>query len=226
MKIKIYQIDGEKDKNGVKFMPYDRLAKMQGSAQVNPSLYTEVYAGDIDAEGLEEIYRIFNTEAVPLHQGHSLSVSDVVRTEDGAFYCDSFGFQKIDFDESLAYKPDDLLRILYVEPHKPAVIAEMESGLPAIQRAVKGHYEQIYMDETTVVLCNEEGKLNGMEGNRRYNDGKNIIAGPFVVIGSGEEDYVSLTDEQVEKYMRIFGQPEEISEEETQADVGFKFYSW
>ena len=226
MKIKIYQIDGEKDKNGVKFMRYDRLAKLQGSARVAPSLYTEVYAGDIDAEGLEEIYRSFNTGAVPLHRGHSLSVSDVVRTEDGAFYCDSFGFQKIDFDESLAQKPDGLLRILYVEPNKRAVIAEMESGLPAIPRAVKGHYEQIYMDENTVVLCNEEGKLNGMEGNRRYNDGKNIIAGSFVVIGSGEEDYVSLTDEQVEKYMGIFGQPEEISEEETQADVGFKFYSW
>ncbi len=87
--------------------------------------------------------------------------------ENGAFFCDSFGFKKVDFDESLTYKPDDLLRILYVEPHKPAVVAEMDRGLSAIQRAVKGCFEQVYMDDNTVVLCNEEGKLNGMDGNRR-----------------------------------------------------------
>lgn len=227
MKIKIYQINTDRDENNVKFTGYENLARWQhGSSEVDASIYDEVFSGDVDAANLEAVYTAFHREPQPLHRGHTLSVSDIVTTEDGAFYCDRFGFQKVDFDESMAQKPRDLLRILYVEPNKPAVVAEMERGLTAIQRAVGGTYEQVYMDNNTVILCNENGKLNGMMGNRRYNNGANVIAGPFVVVGAGSVDYESLTDEQVERYMQKFGEPEEISEEETQSDVGFKFYAW
>lgn len=225
MKIKIFQIDPKKDTNHVKFHNHEMLKKYQDTDAIDASIYEEVYDGEVDTDDLEEVYTLFNQTAVPLHRGHSLSISDVIQTESGtAYYCDLFGFKPIDFDASLAYKPDDLLRVLYVEPHKRPVITEMARGLDAIQRAVKGYYEQVYLDKDTVLLCNEEGKLNGMEGNRRYNDGKSIIAGPFVVIGCGEEEYASLTDEQIEKYMQKFGKPEDISEEETLADIGVKFY--
>lgn len=36
----------------------------------------------------------------PAIPGHSLSVSDVVKTEDGFFYCDFYEFKPIEFDES------------------------------------------------------------------------------------------------------------------------------
>lgn len=101
----------------------------------------------------------------------------------------------------------------------------MERGLESIQRAVKGTYEQVYMDDDTIILCNDEAKLMGMPGNRRYNNGESVIAGPFVIVRGGDEDYESLTDEQVEKYMARFGEPEEISMEETLADMGFTIYT-
>ena len=52
MKIKIIQIDHEKDKNGVKFMHTDRLEKLQGTTDIDASLYKEVFNGEVDAADL------------------------------------------------------------------------------------------------------------------------------------------------------------------------------
>ena len=74
-------------------------------------------------------------------------------------------------------------------------------------------------------LGNEEAKLIGMEGKRRF--GSSIYAGPiFVTRDDGVGGLCSLTDEQVLKYSEMFAEPHDISPEETQADVGFTFYGW
>lgn len=95
MKIKIYQINSKRDLDMAKFMGLARL-----KSPVDPSSYDEVFSGDVDCNGLDDVFAKFNTDGHPLNRGHSLSVSDVVLTEDGAFYCDTFGFKDIDFDES------------------------------------------------------------------------------------------------------------------------------
>ena len=89
MEIKIYQINTDRDKNSVKFLQYGYLEKYQDTKDINASIYDEVFSGDVDCEDLEDIYRKFNMEGHPLHRGHSLSVSDIVVTKDGAYYCDS-----------------------------------------------------------------------------------------------------------------------------------------
>ncbi len=198
MKIKVFQINTDRDTKNVKFAGYENLGRWQGTQDIDASIYDEVYSGEVEAKDMEGVFCIFNTQAVGLHRGHSLAVSDIVTNEEGAFYCDRVGFQKVDFDESLTQKPDDLIRVIYVEPNKPAVVGEMQRNLNGIQHAVQGHFEQVYMDDDTVVLCNENGKLNGMQGNRHYNNGENVIAGPFVVVRAGYDDYESLNEEQVE----------------------------
>ena len=61
-------------------------------------------------------------------------------------------------------------------------------------------------------VCNEEGKLNGMEYNRAIRDEngevREIIAGPFLIDGLGEEDFTSLPEDMLQKYKRMFAQPE------------------
>ena len=69
---------------------------MQGNG-VDSSLYDEVFNAELGTGDLEEIYTKFNIERHPLHRGDSLSVSDVVVTDQGAFFCDRSGFEKIDF---------------------------------------------------------------------------------------------------------------------------------
>lgn len=118
MRTRIYQINSKRDVNRVKFEGLDLLERYQGSSAVDPSIYDEVFNAEIDETDLEAIYQRFNTVGHPLHRGHSLSVSDVVVNDNGAFFCDSIGFQPIAFDESQTQKPDNLMRVVYVEPHK------------------------------------------------------------------------------------------------------------
>lgn len=225
MNIKIYQINYERDKNRVKFLHYKHLDSFQDTKDIDASLYDEVFNGDVDCSGLEEVFQKFNTEGHPLHRGHSLSVSDIVTTEDGAYYCDSVGFQKVDFDESLTQKPDNLMRIVYVEPHRTPYISEIEHSLEAEQKAVGGLIEILGNDDGTLIVTNEESKLHGMEGNRYLDDGHSIIAGPFFVCGAAGDDFRGLTDEEVVKYMDRFKEPEDISQDEVESDMGITFYS-
>ncbi len=37
-----------------------------------------------------------------------------------------------------------------------------------------------------------------------------VIAGPFFICGSGEEDFISLTDDQMDRYLELFKRPERI----------------
>lgn len=217
MKIKIYQINSERDADRVKFMGFSRL-----KGDVDPGSYDEVFSGDVDCENLEDVFARFNTEGHPLHRGHSLSVSDVVLTEDGAYFCDTIGFKEIDFDESKAHKPDNLLKVVYVEPSRPPFISEVGKELKALQQAVDGYIEPINMGDGTILVGNEEAKLNGMEGNRHI--GESVIAGPFFIVGEDGEDFRSLTDDEAQRYMERFAQPEQISQQEVEKDMGFTIY--
>ena len=62
------------------------------------------------------------------------------------------------------------------------------------------------------LIVNDEGKLNGSELNRalRDNDGQiyDIVAGDFLVVGLGEENFASLSPELMEKFEKEFHQPE------------------
>ena len=226
MRVKIYQINSDRDRHLIKFLGLESMKKSMGVDSVDSSLYDEVFNAELDTDNLEEIFARFNAEKHPLHRGHALSVSDVVVTDNGAFFCDSVGFQQIEFDESQTQKPENLMRVLYVEPGKAPYEAEIGNDLRSMQRAVgDGLIEPIYMDDDCVLVGNEESKLRGMQGNRHL-DGGGIIAGPFFICGDTGEDFRSLTDEEVDKYMEKYAEPEDISDDETQSDVGFILYGF
>ena len=89
MLVKIYQIDMSRDTGRNKFQSYDSVVT---DGEIDPSSYNEVFNGEIENEKPESIFQRFNTDMHPLFRGHSLSVSDVVVTTEGAFYCDTIGF--------------------------------------------------------------------------------------------------------------------------------------
>lgn len=79
--------------------------------------------------------------------------------------------------------------------------------------AVGGSIEAVYPFEDNVgLIVNEEGKLEGLPLNRALRDDQgdiyDIIAGDFLVVGLTEDDFGSLTPEQLEKYEKHFHQPE------------------
>lgn len=222
--LRIYQIGTNADKNDVSYLPFDVAVEKNGS--IDPTIYKKVFTGDLSAaNNLEDVFKELNTVGHPLLRGHSLSVSDVVVNDDGAFYCDSFGFRKIEFDEAYTIKDMNLHRVVYVEPGHEAFVTEIGADLESEQAAVCGWIELIYNDDGTIIVGNEEAKLIGMQGNRHLDHG-GIIAGPFFVIGDDGENFRSLDDEEVDKYLRKYATPENISQEEVQADVGFTIMTW
>ncbi len=225
MQVRVYQINPDRDKNRVMYERLDDLAKYQGSPKVDAALYDRVLRADVDCENLEQLYAMLNTTGHPLHHGGSMKVSDVVVTDDGAFYCDRMGFAEIEFNESKAHIPEGSMRALYVEPGKAPFETEIPNCLEAEQQAVKGLIDLVYLDCGAILICNDEGKLIGMEGNRVLDNGS-IIAGPFLVVGDAGENFCSLTDEQAAYYMQRFQEPEDITQEEVEADTGFYFISF
>ena len=85
--------------------------------------------------------------------------------------------------------------------------------LDAMQRLVCGNIQAIYpYDDMVALVCNEEGKLLGMEPNRavRNEDGDilDIISGTFFICGLSEDDFCSLTETQISYYSKLFRHPE------------------
>lgn len=104
-------------------------------------------------------------------------------------------------------KQESQIRVLIVEPLKLPEEKIIENTLEAKQEIVGGYIEVIspFDDENVDLICHEEGKILGLPLNRLVGDG--IIAGPFILAGFDDEQgvFISLTDEQIVKYTKMFG---------------------
>ena len=117
------------------------------------------------------------------------------------------------------------LTVVMVEPHKEPYVTEIKDEFSALQKAVGGYIEVVGNGDGTLIICNEEGKLQGLEGNRRIMDGASVIAGTFFIVGDDGENFRSLTESEAVKYMDKFAEPEDISQDEVEADMGITFIS-
>lgn len=96
-------------------------------------------------------------------------------------------------------KNENTIKILKIEPGKMPFEKEMVNDLEGIQAEVEGMFECVYLDNNCIAVVNEEGKLNGMELNRRI--GNDIIAGPFFICGDSDDgEFISLSDEQMDTF--------------------------
>jgi hypothetical protein len=105
------------------------------------------------------------------------------------------------------------MKVLMVEPGKSPYAAEIESGLKSLQAAVGGDIQAVYpFEETVCLVCNEEGKLQGLPLNRALRDEDNriydIVAGNFFVCDCSTENFKSLSEEQLKRYTEKYKRPE------------------
>lgn len=79
------------------------------------------------------------------------------------------------------------IKVLMVEPGEHPKVTTLKNDLDSLQEAVsigaeyKGLIEIIGLEEGVCILCNEEGKLIGLEGNFRL--GRDILTDVFYVAG-------------------------------------------
>lgn len=186
MKIKIYQVNLERDQDNVGFMGMDALQRIQGTTEVNSTVYDSVFEGEIQCKTLENVYVMFNRSHPQGYKARSLSVSDVVeivadeKLKPGFYFCDSFGFKEVAFEPDKTQKSErfcnldevEMISVLLVQPGQYPKMVDIENNLEAMQRTVGGDIEE-YMpfSDEVAIICNEEGKVNGLPLNRAvYNE--------------------------------------------------------
>lgn len=114
------------------------------------------------------------------------------------------------------------IKVVMVEPHKNPTITTIKTKLENLREDVGGLIEIINIEDNVCILCNEEGKLIGLEGNRKLGD--DILVGTFYVCGSNDEgELISLTDTQIDKYRNFFWEPQTFTQGEIENSIVFKF---
>lgn len=102
MKIRLFQINIDRDAFGVKHARLNRLKEYSGTANVNSDIYDQVFEGIVDSRHLEDVYSLFNRFRPRGFYGHVMCTSDVVEViysdgSSGFYYCDDSGFVRIPF---------------------------------------------------------------------------------------------------------------------------------
>lgn len=97
------------------------------------------------------------------------------------------------------------MKVLVVRPMEMPEVQEIDHTLSAMQELVGGTIQAVYpFDDPVALVCNDEGKLLGLPWNRALTDDHgvpyDIVCGTFFVVGIGDENFTSLTEQQVEKY--------------------------
>ena len=119
------------------------------------------------------------------------------------------------------------ITVLKVEPMKAPTVVQIPTDLDSLQKAVsegcdhQGLIEIITIDNGVVILCNEEGKLLGLQGNRRL--GNDILVGTFYVAGDNKRgNLCSLTEKQLDFWKSVFLEPEVFDEDDIKASIFFE----
>ena len=115
-----------------------------------------------------------------------------------------------------AMEREETITVLMVEPGKLPYVKDIGSGLASLQHEVGGRIEALYpFEEPVAIVCNEEGKMNGLPLNRalRDNDGEiyDIIAGNFMVVGLTDDNFGSLSPELQRQVKAVFRMPEQFA---------------
>ena len=105
---------------------------------------------------------------------------------------------------------DSMLKVLVVEPMKPCELREIPDTLDAMRQIVGGDIEaDTSLRDASAIVCNENGKILDLPYNRPLLDESglvplDILHGTFFIAGVGAEDFVSLTDEQIQRYKNLY----------------------
>lgn len=104
------------------------------------------------------------------------------------------------------------MKVIIVKPFTNPYVANIKGDLESMQKIVGGYIEAVYpFDDVEIALvCNEEGKLEGLTPNRfllnRNNGVCDFICGDFFLCSAPEnsENFESMPDNLIQKYIDKF----------------------
>lgn len=119
------------------------------------------------------------------------------------------------------------MKILVVEPMKPCEVREIPDTLDAMRQIVGGDIEAVTsIRYVSAIVCNGNGKLLDLPYNRPLLDESgllplDILHGTFFIAGVSGEHFVSLSDEQIQRYKELYDNVMVLTAErpESQAEI-------
>ena len=108
-------------------------------------------------------------------------------------------------------KKEKNIKVVIVEPSKPARVEVIENTLSNLQSIVGGLIECIREDGFDIII-NEEGKFIDLEPNFGIYEGQDYVAGTAIFAGVDydEGEFKSLSDQQVKGILFAFGERNEV----------------
>lgn len=114
------------------------------------------------------------------------------------------------------------MRILKIEPGKLPQTKLIDNTLESMQAEVDGLIEVIPVGSGICIVCNDEGKLNGMQPNRWLGD--DIICGPFFCVADdGKGGFKSLNYTQLKMAQKHFSVIDVFTGNEPQLEPRIEF---
>ena len=103
------------------------------------------------------------------------------------------------------------ITVLVIKPERKPYIKEIENTLKSLQHEVGGYIQAVYpWEEPVALIVDEESKLKSSPFNRALRDEQgnvyDYIAGTFLIVGLGEEDFASLP--LITHFSEMFAKPE------------------
>lgn len=90
---------------------------------------------------------------------------------------------------------NEKIKVLFYAVGEKPISIEIDNTLEAIQQKVGGGIDVLTLVPGVIVVCNCEGKINGMHFNREINTEngwKEFIFGDFFVCGAFGENFISI----------------------------------
>lgn len=85
------------------------------------------------------------------------------------------------------------MKVLYKAPGCPPEPRDIPNTLEELQTAVGGYIETVTIASDVVLVCNEEGRLRGLEPNCRL-FGVDFV-GPILIVGRNDDEFTDLSAE-------------------------------
>ena len=131
------------------------------------------------------------------------------------------------------------IRAVKLAPNKPAEAVVLTNTLEGLQAAVAegadyGMIEFVRLEGNESLMLHEEGKLIGLEANRRLSsfgfDVRDVLCGTIYIVADyydeeAEDTYlVDLPEDRVKFYLEAYKEPEQIDEEEVFHSICMEFF--
>ena len=97
------------------------------------------------------------------------------------------------------------INVIYKEPGKGPQIRTIDNSLGGFQGLVGGYIQVVNVESDVALICNEEGKLLGLDPNIYINGIGDTVVGPVILAGRKGEDFISIDDYHTKLYMRQLG---------------------